>query len=125
MAEIHDEILGMSLGYDTLLIDGGASMSGGQRQRIALARALVRRPAILLLDEATSDLDTVTESRIMAHLAAIRATRIVIAHRLSTVRDADMILLMDHGRLVESGSHEQLLASGGVYARLVEAQSPG
>jgi len=123
MAEIHDEVLGMPLGYDTLLIDGGASLSGGQRQRIALARALVRRPAILLLDEATSDLDTVTESRIMSHLAAVEATRIVIAHRLSTVRDANVILLMDHGRLVESGTHEQLLASGRGYAKLVEAQS--
>ena len=113
----------MPMGYDTLLIDGGASLSGGQRQRIALARALVHRPAVLLLDEATSDLDTVTESRIVAGLADLNCTRIVIAHRLSTVVDSDLILLLDRGKIAESGNHDELLALRGAYADLVAAQA--
>ena len=122
LAEIHDEIEAMPLGYNTPLTDGGASLSGGQRQRIALARALIGEPAILLLDEATSDLDTVTESRLMANLARLLYTRIVIAHRLSTVADADLILVLSGGQLVEAGGHAQLLAKKGHYAELVSAQ---
>lgn len=122
LAAIHEEIVAMPMGYDTILTDGGASLSGGQRQRLALARALVRRPALLLLDEATSDLDTVTESRITASLAGLQSTRIVIAHRLSTVVDADLILVLDQGTLAEAGTHRDLLARGGPYAELVAAQ---
>ena len=122
LAHIHDDIMAMPMGYDTILADGGASLSGGQRQRLALARALVHRPAILLLDEATSALDTRTERAIQQELEALRSTRIVIAHRLSTIRDADLILVMDEGRLVEQGRHEELLAHGGVYAGLIAAQ---
>ncbi|PYQ59174.1 MAG: lantibiotic ABC transporter permease, partial [Acidobacteria bacterium] len=99
LAHIHDDIVVMPMGYETILADGGASLSGGQRQRLALARALVHRPAILLLDEATSALDTKTEREIQRELEALRATRIVIAHRLSTIRHADLILVMDDGRL--------------------------
>lgn len=117
-AAIHEAIAALPMGYETILADGGASLSGGQRQRLALARALVGQPAILLLDEATSNLDGVTEAAIQRSLAALRCTRIVIAHRLSTVVAADLILVMDQGRVVESGMHRELLARGGLYARL-------
>jgi ABC-type bacteriocin/lantibiotic exporter with double-glycine peptidase domain len=123
LACVHDDVVAMPMGYDTQLHDGGASVSGGQRQRIALARALAHRPSILLLDEATSELDTVTEQNIYANLDAISSTTIVIAHRLSTIRNADLILVMDQGRIVETGTHEQLLSRGGVYSALVHAQS--
>ena len=123
IACVHDDIMAMPMGYDTALHDGGASVSGGQRQRIALARALVHRPPILLLDEATSELDTVTEQKIYTNLDVISSTTIVIAHRLSTIRNADLILVMDQGRIVEAGSHEQLVSRQGAYAALVHAQS--
>ncbi len=110
------------MGYDTLLLDGGASLSGGQRQRIALARALVREPAILLLDEATSALDSVTERDVQEQLEALRCTRIVIAQRLSTIRAADVILVMEDGQIVERGSHQELMSIDGRYRRLVQSQ---
>jgi ATP-binding cassette subfamily B protein len=122
LAHIHDDILAMPLAYDTLLADGGASLSGGQRQRLALARALVRQPAILLLDEATSALDAMTEGAIQRELAQLRSTRIVVAHRLSTIQDADLILVMDEGKVVERGTHDELMALGGVYAELIAQQ---
>jgi ATP-binding cassette subfamily B protein len=122
LAKIHEDIIAMPMGYDTLLIDGGGSLSGGQRQRVALARALVHRPAILLLDEATSELDTITERQVQQHLAALRCTRIVIAHRLSTIQDADLILVLDAGEIVERGSHADLLVQGRQYAALVHSQ---
>jgi ABC-type bacteriocin/lantibiotic exporter with double-glycine peptidase domain len=122
MACIHEDIMALPMRYDTLLADGGASLSGGQRQRLALARALVRRPRVLVLDEATSALDSITEKKVHANLATLRSTRVIIAHRLSTVRDADLILVMDQGRLVERGTHEELLVKGGRYRDLVAAQ---
>jgi ABC-type bacteriocin/lantibiotic exporter with double-glycine peptidase domain len=122
LAHIHDDIVTMPLGYETLLAEAALSLSGGQRQRLALARALVPRPAILLLDEATSSLDTATERLIQDELARLRCTRIVIAHRLSTVRDADMILVMEQGRVVEAGRHQELMGRGGRYGELVAIQ---
>jgi ATP-binding cassette subfamily B protein len=125
IACVHDDVVAMPMGYDTQLHDGGSSVSGGQRQRIALARALVHRPSILLLDEATSELDTVTEQDIYTNLDAISATTIVIAHRLSTIRNADLILVLDQGRIVEAGTHDQLMAGQGAYRTLIMAQSAG
>jgi len=122
LAQLHDDIQAMPMGYDTPLVDRGASLSGGQRQRLALARALMQKPAVLLLDEATSSLDAITESRVQRALASLRCTRVIIAHRLSTVVDADLILVMDQGRLVEAGRHQELLLRGGIYAELVRAQ---
>ncbi|MGR6967853.1 peptidase domain-containing ABC transporter [Geodermatophilus sp. URMC 61] len=122
LACIHDDITAMPMGYDTLLLDGGASLSGGQQQRIAIARALAHQPAILLLDEATSDLDSVTERSVLENLASVGCTTIVIAHRLSAIRNADLILVMERGRVVERGTHDELVAVSGAYRQLVEAQ---
>jgi ATP-binding cassette subfamily B protein len=119
---IDEDITRMSMQYDTPVVAAGASLSGGQRQRIALARALLDDPAVLLLDEATSALDSITEAAVQAQLDALPCTRIYIAHRLSTVVSADRILVMENGQLVEQGTHAELLAKGGAYARLIAAQ---
>ncbi len=125
LAHIHQEIEAMPMAYETMLVDGGLSLSGGQRQRIALARALVNNPTILLLDEATSALDASTEGKIQQSLASLGCTRLVIAHRMSTVRKADLILVLEEGRLVEEGLHQELLELGGIYAELLSAQVGG
>lgn len=114
-------------GYDTVLDDESGSVSAGERQLITIARAFLAEPAILILDEATSSVDTRTEVLLQRAMHALRADRtsFVIAHRLSTIRDADVIVVMDHGRIVEQGSHEELLAAGGHYAGLYRAQFEG
>lgn len=125
LAAIHDDVVAMPMGYDTQLADRGAGLSGGQRQRLALARALASEPAVLVLDEATSHLDSVTESRVDDAVRTIGCTRLIIAHRLSTVRHADEIIVLEAGRIVERGTHHSLLAAGGAYADLVAGQTVG
>jgi len=123
-ARIHDEVLAQPGGYDRVVGERGGKFSGGQVQRLAIARALVKDPAVLILDEATSALDTRTERRVHEAFDALkgRTTTFVIAHRLSTVKQADQILVLEKGRLVERGTHDELLARGGVYATLIERQ---
>jgi ATP-binding cassette subfamily B protein len=119
-AQIHDVIQSLPDGYDTVVGERGYRLSGGEKQRLAIARMLVKDPAIVVLDEATSHLDTENEALVQRALAnALRGrTAIVIAHRLSTIRDADQILVLDHGRIVERGRHEELRRAGGLYADL-------
>lgn len=122
-AGLQRDIAQMPMGYYTQVREMGGSLSGGQRQRLALARALAREPRILVLDEATSAMDTLTENRITSALREMKCTQIVIAHRLSTVKDADRILVLDQGRIVESGSHDALIRVDGLYRQLVHGQS--
>ena len=120
IAQLDQDVAEFPKGYDTLIGERGITLSGGQKQRLALARAIARDPRILILDDALSAVDTGTEERILRHLREIRRTRstIVIAHRVSTVRDADEILVLVAGRVVERGTHDQLVAEGGEYARM-------
>jgi ATP-binding cassette, subfamily B, bacterial len=125
LAEAHDFIIGLPQGYDTVVGERGQKLSGGQRQRLSIARAILRDPAILVLDEATSAVDNETEAAIQRSLARVARDRtaVVIAHRLSTVRDADRIWVLEHGRIAEAGTHDELVEAGGLYAALWRVQT--
>jgi ATP-binding cassette subfamily B protein len=124
-AHAHEFILRLPHGYDSLVGERGQSLSGGERQRISIARALLIDPRILILDEATSSVDTATEKEIQKALDNLvqGRTTIAVAHRLSTLRRADRLVVLDRGRIVEEGRHEDLIARGGAYFRLHQAQS--
>jgi ATP-binding cassette subfamily B protein len=123
-AYMHDFVASLPEGYDTIVGERGHRLSGGEKQRVALARVILKDPRIMLLDEATSNLDSVSEQLIQAALQPLFAgrTSVVIAHRLSTILAADLILVLDQGRLVEQGTHEELLERGQLYATLNEHQ---
>jgi len=123
-AAAHEFILALPQGYDTVVGEAGARLSGGQRQRVAIARAFLKDAPLLLLDEATSALDSESEAQIQAALARLMSgrTTVLIAHRLSTVRGADRIYVLDQGRVVETGAHASLMTRGGLYARLARTQ---
>jgi ABC-type transport system involved in Fe-S cluster assembly fused permease/ATPase subunit len=125
LAQVHDFVQRLPEGYDTMVGERGLKLSGGEKQRVAIARTILKDPRILILDEATSALDTRTEQDIELALrnAAANRTTLVIAHRLSTVVDADEILVLVDGRVAERGAHAGLLAQGGVYARMWQMQA--
>ena len=126
-ANIHEDILFMPDGYETQVGERGLRLSGGQKQRVAIARAILRNTPVMILDEATASVDVETEQKIREAIAGIAGSRtiIAIAHRLSTIRNADQILVIEDGRITESGSHEELIALGGSYARMNNAQTEG
>ncbi|GAB4471238.1 MAG: ABC transporter ATP-binding protein [Anaerolineae bacterium] len=124
-AAIHDVVMGFPDGYSTLVGERGVTLSGGQKQRVAIARTLLKNPRILIMDDATSSVDTETEASIREALANLMKgrTTFIIAHRIQSVMDADLILVLDHGRIVQQGTHEELLAQDGIYRRVYDVQA--
>jgi ABC-type bacteriocin/lantibiotic exporter with double-glycine peptidase domain len=122
MAGIADDIRRMPMGMQTIVSEGGGGISGGQKQRILIARAVCGKPKMLMLDEATSALDNVTQRHVSDALEHLNCTRIVIAHRLSTIRHANRIIMLDGGKIAESGTYDDLMAANGVFAELVKRQ---
>ena len=121
-AGIAEDIAKMPMGMQTIISEGSSNISGGQRQRILIARALVNKPSILLFDEATSALDNRSQSIVTQSLDKLNATRIVVAHRLSTIRNCDRVIVIDAGRVAEIGTFDELVAQGGIFSELVKRQ---
>ena len=122
VAGIADDIAKMPMKMNTVIAQGGSGLSGGQKQKIMIARAIAPKPQILIFDEATSALDNVVQKQISDALDAMNCTRIVVAHRLSTIRNCDRILVLDGGKIAEDGNYEELLARGGLFTELVKRQ---
>lgn len=122
IAGMADDINNMPMGMQTLVTEGGGGISGGQRQRILIARAVCSKPRILMMDEATSALDNKTQKHVIDSLDSLKCTRVVVAHRLSTVKHCDRILVIDEGKVAEEGTYEELMKKGGIFSKLVERQ---
>jgi ATP-binding cassette subfamily C protein len=119
---LAEDIAAMSMGMFTFIGENGAGLAGGQRQRLLIARAIVRQPRIILFDEATSALDNISQNLVIQSIKQLNTTRVVVAHRLSTVRDADQIIVLNAGKIVETGTYQQLISSGGLFAKMAERQ---
>lgn len=122
-AQIHDTVAGLPQGYDTALGQRGVNLSGGQKQRLSIARALVRRPAILILDDSTSALDAVTEGLLLAELKKLSCTTFLITQKISSTASADLILLLDEGRLIAQGTHSELMDESALYRKIYQSQT--